>query len=851
MAKQVPTNTEAKRAFTQDADASNYYTDLAYRIPSDDKGKKIWMGMQIYYAKRNSVLLVDPQVAQEYRNNDRLIIDSDAYRNLIDPASPKDLGNRAAYFAADFQAYPIDVHLDNIVRAALEKIPHNLTVKLADPVAKLQEQKDKEKMIYQHAIRRIINSIAAELGLPNIKDNQDPYKWMEAFVKNGEKGAQEIDTVGNAIDQLRNKIKTDDQLRMFMRYVYKNGLEIAYEAAIQYYFIELNKWHLRQDDFINDLKNFNCFTGMWYIDQTTGRPIVKYLDPSTVYTSPFTEKNGDDLIYWGTEYYTDFATFERMLGSTLDDKAKKLILDTNKLWNNTWGSNVGLGWQEAQKTNAQVKLGFFSVLTQEGDSFTKYYIDNTGTLQKSDNTWEGPNVLNENNPNKTYNVWYSCYYIPLPDSEYSNYVKQTLIGNEGWNWLSQYVFKIEKVVDMARYGVDMRYAKSSLVIYRDYSRPSYSQIKARFMPKITTLWHKIQNCIVQDVNAMAWDTDLMAGLLNAVDDANQKVKGGGDTLVREMKQLKQSGVAWVKFRDKNGNLLVADPSKLFVAVKSGHMESAEKYMLMILSLYSQMTQALAISPASEGQQPDPRTPASGIEISAEATDNARWYLEKPTIELAIMYGERVIQYVNTICKEKDTYNYSKRWDEFVQVVGMANGATIESIENIKFENIGLTVTSENNFWQKKLVIDLATQKAAAGLITTSDLSLIMDTSNWKYQMVEMTIAEDKVKEEKAMEAQASFQQAMALKQQDLQIAQAQQAGKTQGKLAEIDAEGRIEAMLTQLVNQEKFKSQAALQDQRGQLKNQDAVLNAQLDKDKETHRKNLDEQAPTYATPSQ
>lgn len=834
----------------QNNERSNYYTDLAY-MPKDYKDKAIWMAQQIYFAKRNAVILVNPQVAQEYRNNDRLIIDSDAYRNLIDPASPKDEGTRAAYFAADFEAYPIDVHLDNIVRAALEKIPHNLTVKLADPVAKLQEQKDKEKIIYQHIIRRIINSIVQELGLPPIKESQDPYKWMEAFSKKGDKGAAEVDTIGSTVDQLRNKIKTDDQLRMFMRYVYKNGLEIAYETAIQYYFIELNKWHLKQDDFINDLKNFTCFTGMWYIDQTTGRPIVKYLDPSAVYTSPFTEKNGDDIIYWGNEHYVDFATFERMLGSTLEDQQKKLILDTNKLWNNTWGTNVGLGWQEAQRTNAQVKMGFFCVLTQEGDEFAKYYIDNTGTLVKDNPTWEGPDVVNQNNTNKTYNVWYSCYYMPLPDSEYNNYVKQTLIGNEGWAWLSRYVFKIEKVVDMARYGVDMRYAKSPLVIYRDISRPSYSQIKARFMPKITTLWHKIQNCIVQDMNAMAWDTDIMAGLLNAVDDANQKSAGGGATLVKEMKSLKQSGMAWVKFRDKNGNLIVTDPSKLFVSIKSGHMETAEKYMLMILSLYAQMTQALAISPASEGIEPDPRTPASGIEEAAQATNNARWFLEKPAIECAIMFGERVVQYVNTISREKDMYNYSKRWDEFVKVVGMANGATIEGIEKIPFENVGLTVTNENDSLQKNLVMQLAQQKVSDGQITTSDLSLIMDTANWKLQMVEMAMAEDRVKEEKQQEAAAAFQQQMALRDKEMEIAQVQQGVKTQGKLQEIDAMGRMEAMLTQLLNQEKFKSQAALQDQRGQLKSQDAVLKSQLDKDREDHKKNLDYQTPSNATPNQ
>ena len=59
---------------------------------------------------------------------------------------------------------------------------------------------------------------------------------------------------------------------------------------------------------------------------------------------------------------------------------------------------------------------------------------------------------------------------------------------------------------MYRYGVDMRYAKSTLVVYRDH-RMSFYDIKESFMPKIRTLWHKFQNCIVQDTTAFVIDQD--------------------------------------------------------------------------------------------------------------------------------------------------------------------------------------------------------------------------------------------------------------------------------------------------------------------------------------------------------
>lgn len=830
----------------QSQDRTIWYSDLAY-VPKEYKEKAIWIAQMIFYSKKNSSLLIDPMVAKGYRDNDRGMINEQIYRDIIDPPNPKNAGGTAEFMASDFKNYPIDQHLDNIVRAALEKIPHNISVKINDPVAKSQEQLDKEKIIMQRLVRGIINKYNEELGLPSIEDGQDPYKWIEAFSKgaNGDtEGAAKVDTIGTAVDQIRNKIKNDDQLRMYMQYVYKNGLEIAFESAIQYYFINLNKWHLKQDAFINDLKNFNLFSGMWYIDETTGRPVVKYLDPSTVYTSPFIEKNGDDIMYWGTEFFVSYADFEKMCGAELSDEQKREILQVNKLWGSALNTNIGVqtAWNEALRTNSQMKLGYFSVLTQEAQEFSEYYLDHQGVINsKYSKGWDEKSEINENRPCRTYNVWYSCYYIPLPNTS-TNQV--TIIGTEGWEWLSRYVFKIQKEIDMYRYGVDQRYAKSALVIYRDLTRMSYSQIKERFMPKINTLWHKIQNCLVQDVNAMGWDSDLLAGLLNAVDEANEKTKGGGEQLVKEMKSLKQSGVAWLKFRDKNGNMVVQDPSKLFVAIKSGHMETAERYMLMILNLYSQMTQALAISPASAGQQPDPRVAASGIEIANEATMNARWFLEKPVIELAIMYGERVIQYVNRICKEKDVYNYRERWNEFVDIVGLANGATIEGIEDIEFENIGVTVKNENTSAQKQIITQMLLQKTAAKELSMTDLGLIMDTDNWKLQMIELAMAEDKRNELLQQQEEANHRRQMEIQQMQLQVAQALQGIKTQGNIAEIQAQGQVDSQLAQLTNQIKAQTQALLMQQRGEQKNQNAILQTELEKDKEKNRTDLKAQEP-------
>jgi len=297
------------------SDKSLFYTDLAYTLPGL-KEKAIWMAQSIFYMKRNSIPFVDGKKLEEYRGFDRLEIDENLYRQMVDPPSPMDDKNgRAEFFSADFKAYPIDNHLNNIVRGVIEKLPNLLRTKVIDPIAKRQEQKDKEKIIYADLYRRIINAFAEAVGLPKIGDTQDPYAYIDNLAnKDFDKLA---DTIGDPIQQIQNRIKSDDELRLYFQYVYRNGIELAFDMAIQHYLIEQNKYNIRQELFINDFMHVNAYCGRVYIDLLTGRPVVEYIDPASLYTSPFFERNGDDMVYWFYEKNVSIPDFERMLGAQL------------------------------------------------------------------------------------------------------------------------------------------------------------------------------------------------------------------------------------------------------------------------------------------------------------------------------------------------------------------------------------------------------------------------------------------------------------------------------------------------------------------------------------------------------
>ena len=834
---------------------SIFYTDLAY-TEQDKKLKAIWFAQSLYYAKMNNVPFCDGKKLAEYRGFDRGEIDANVYKQMVDPPSPMDdKAGRAEFFSADWKVYPIYNHLSNILRAVIEKLPNLLRTKVVDPVAKRQEQKDREKITYAALYRRIINVFAAQVGLPKIGDTQDPYAYIDNL---GNKDFDKLtDTIGDPIQQIQMQIQSDDEMRMYFQYMYRNGIELAFDTAIQYYLLDQNKYSIRQEYYVNDLIHINRYCGRVYIDLLTGRPVMKYIEPTNLWTSPFFERNGDDIQYWFTEEVVSIPDFERMFGAKLTTEQKKIIIDTNKLWSNTginrnyYNTEHGAeqGWGRLGKTNAQVKIGFFSVLTQEDSEFAAYQQNNpnaTTPTPKEKQDWDSPDVP-EQKDRKVYNVWYNCYYIPLPGDVYTDRLNRSggTYTQEDWAWLSNYIFCVHKETDMYRYGVDWRYSRSSLVLWRD-ERESFSDTVQHFMPKINFLWHKIQNCLVNDTTGIAFDQDLFTGMLAAVDEANAENPKGGDALLMQMKSLRQSGMAWLKFRNKNGELVQGvDPQKLMVPIDTKHLDKAERYLLMIITLYNQMTQALAMSDVAQGIQPDPRTPVSGIELAFQASNNARWYIEKPVRQMAIAFAERIVRHLWNVVKEKKEYNYDKRYKEFLDVVGLANAATLESIADVNPENVGLTIENKYDDSKKEILQQLALRKNEAGTLGTAELGLVLEPDNWRQVLMNLSFAERKQEEKLQAAAQAQHAREMEKMQMQLQIVQAQQQVKTQGKIAEIDAAGQAEAALQEQGTALKTDSMMAQKAQLAQLKMESDANKSELKKAEEINKKYLEQQMPS------
>lgn len=810
---------------------ANWYTDISYIDPA--LKNNLWFSEMIWFAKRNAVLFLDPKRAEAYRATDRLDLNERVYRQMVDPITPMDGGGDAAYFAADFKANPVYIHLKNIVKADIQRTAKELEVNLTDKYAKTRKMRDNYRLIYQKAFRELINEYAPMVGLSPISDKQDPYKWVANLVNNQKKKeqsknkeveevdlkleGQQPDTIDSFVDLIKNQVSDSQDLALYNEYIYKGDYEIAFELGIKYYLINQNKWLERwSDEFLDDLMHFNKCCGEWYTDEITGRPIVERFVPEKLFVSPFKRKDGEDLMYYFIEYDITFADFVRTMGKNLEPQKLKDVFEYNKMQ----GSRHNLVWDNLnpegfsrERDNAKIRVGKFSCLTQDYEvNMDDYTANYPRATMNNDLSWTSKEGINPPNNTKHYNVWYSCYYLPPTTSS---------LSNANFAWQSQFIFDIKKNQDQFRYGADGRYSKSPLVIYDNSTQASFTDIVQEYMPKIHHAWHKVQNCLINDVDAIALSDEFLGSLLSAVDEDNKigtydesKDTGGNgrDAALQQWKMIKQGNIGFLKMTDKNG-MPVGDPSKYVVPIKNGQLERAEKYLGMIALLYNQMTQSLAMSDAAEGMEIKPRTPVAGIQESIKSSKNAQWFIQLGYEAFLKMYAERIVKYILTIAQERKEYGYEKRWQEFMDIVGEANGLMVEGIEDIPAESIGMTVNYVDNTAKKDLVSQICIEKMKTGEIDEDYLYLLMGVDNWKYMFVLLRMGIKKRKLERQQEQQIQQGYVMEQKQMDLKIAQALNADKTAGKDQNIKTQGAVDAQIEQMQGQQKHQSQVALKQQ--------------------------------------
>jgi len=203
---------------------------------------------------------------------------------------------------------------------------------------------------------------------------------------------------------------------------------------------------------------------------------------------------------------------------------------------------------------------------------------------------------------------------------------------------------------------------------------------------------------------------------------------------------------------------------------------------------------------------------------------------------------RFAQHIHTVCKEKSKYNYAERWKIFNDVIGRYNGAELEGIEKINFENIGLTIENKDDSAKREVVFKEIVQEFANKQISVAGFALAIGTSNYKLQLVELALEQQKQEEKAQKQQQAEFERQMQLKQMDLKIAQALTAAKGQAKDQNIQTQGKVDAQVGQMDSQLKNQNMKEQKDQLLKSKLLQDQQKAELKKEDATHKSNLMQQ---------
>lgn len=809
MAKTKP---ESKRPNADEPNRLLYY-DALHFIPVEQKNER-WAAEVIYFAKQSSEPFQNSQVYRTRKQRDKNIIDANAYKKIVDP-----LEGKAEYFSADWKGNPIFVHLNNIIDAKTERTRNNIMVKAADEFSKMNQQRENEKILGQKNFRAFINEMNSQFGFPPLGDNEDPFAYVERIgmedkLAEGSKQGPGASMPTGMIDSLKSAIEDNEDLALFNEYLWKDGVEIASEIGIEHYLFVLNRFLEYSEDILSDIRLINRYILRFYTSKTTGLPVLERMEPDRVWVSKFKKKDGSDMIHWFTEYDVSFGDFVRMFGAKLSPKQLREVFDLNR---QSHGIRNYEKCSFSQRNNASIRIGYIEFESQDMEVWSDWTYKGNPKFQK-----EAPDYQPSEHQQKkfgakrvesNYNVWRSCYYLPLIATE-------QMAGSTDFSKQAQYIYDLGKLQDQQRYGADFRYAKNSLITFAS-EKPSWFEIMDEFMPIIHLLWNQAKNDWANAMpHGLLWFEEFLTSTIAMVDEAEKDGKDLKGELINKIRQT-GSGIARRFARDNEQN---QGQEKPFMEIKTGHLETATERINSIMVVYQLMTRALGISEVSEGMDPKARQSLGGIQMAAEGTSNATYSIDRAYSKAIIQAGERLLYYFKEIVDEGE----SERLQDFVDIVGQANGMAMKSIKDIPTHKLGLRVDNIITDEQKAMVNQLASQLASAGMLEPDIALFITQVDNLKYSYAILRLKmKQKAREiEQSKQAERDYQ--LQLKQMDLQFVMQKQQDQNQAMFQIKEMQMQWEAKLLELETMLKTQGQSQIKDKITEGRIQEKVVDHQL-----------------------
>lgn len=735
MAKNQPKAQQNKNpeAVSELAGRTIFYDQLHF-IPTKDKNP-YWAAQVLYFNKMSYEPFVDQKEVQFYRDLELGKINEKLYKQFIDPVTPDGKGGDAKYFKANWKTCPIYMHLENIKEAQLKKLPFNIVCKASDEFSKLKQQENNDKILGAQYLRNYMNEIGPQLGIRHLRPDEDPFQFINQLEQQGQTtapGQQPSPTDGtSAADGIRAKIFDNDTLSIYNEYLYKDGVEVAFEIGIDTYINAINKFKRGiLPRLIEDVKNVNAHIYRHYTSTTTGRPMIEYKDPGGLRISRCQKPDLSDHTGIIEEFDVSFGEFVQMAGGALEKELLKFIFNKNREFHGLMTGDLPTydKCTTFQRNSAKIRLGYHEFETQNMDVYAQY-VSATGNnvFKKMDDNFTpsqySKNTFGTERVEKYYNVWYSFYYIPI-DTLF------TVSGTTSFTDQAKYIFQFGPIQDQVREGDDMRYAKGTFIGYRS-KRFSFAKIEHSFMPEIIKLWQLFQNDLASSMSdGMEISVRAVNSMMKYVDSSSYPDTAEGKRLVtmEAIRIIRQTNSAIVDDTDDSGD----EPKNrrpVLTKTQLNSLDTAIKRLELIGTLYKLMTQALGLNEVAEGQTPEARTNFAGINLAMTASSNALYQMEEALIASQLNLAERMMYYIKEVIDEGPT---SRRFQEFQNIVGQANALAAQGIRSIPLHMMNLHLEDQMTDQMKADIIATAKEMAKAGIISPDQVLFLEMVENVKY-----------------------------------------------------------------------------------------------------------------------
>jgi hypothetical protein len=324
------------------------------------------------------------------------------------------------------------------------------------------------------------------------------------------------------------------------------------------------------------------------------------------------------------------------------------------------------------------------------------------------------------------------------------------------------------------------------------------------MPQINLLWMQMQNDIANAIpHGLVWVEEFLTSVIGMVEDGDKDAKGVKQDLISN---IRQTGSAIAKFY-KGTDELVAG-GKPFIDVKTGHLDSAAQRIVAMMQLYQLMTRSLSMSETAEGVDPKARQSVGGIQIANNASENGTYWMEQAYGKAGIQAGEWLLSYFKKIVDDGE----SERLQDFIDIVGQANGMAMRSIKDIPMHKLGLYVDSGITDDQRIALINFANQMAAAGMVEPDMGIFLLTIENFKYgyAILRLKMNQTRRLKERQLQEDRAFQ--LQMKQSDFELELQKQQANNEAMYAMKEMQKQWDAKLLELDAILKTEGQGLIKD---------------------------------------